>query len=390
MNAWELAYLAEGKLRVRGGSGGPVRVVESAFARSMRERTSQIHQRHAWKMQGPGAQFMMGMLWPGKDLDSNEAAISITSVCRGRGEGELLYTLESNEISGIFALDGAGVEQRLFHTADFSVRQIALSPDRESMAASVLHRNFCSNISVLRVDGADFYEATEGDSVDMAPQWAPGPGRRIVFQSAGVGRTASGQFSSLSPFTVEQLDLGTGVLQRLAGQDGYDLINPRIDDSGALHYIRRPHVPPRHAASPVQALRDAVLFPFRLSFAIFQFFNFFSMRYTGKPLVSPRGSVARQDPRQSSIPGDPRGMGHAALDGESDPDAPAASPSWELVRLHANGSTEVLAKRVLCFDLLPNGSVVYSDGSSVDYIPSGSNKAERVLVGRQIWQVAVI
>jgi hypothetical protein len=89
----------------------------------MRERAAQIHNRHAWKMQRHGAQFMMGLLRSGRQHGPNEFPVAIISVCRGRHEGELLYTLESNEVSGIFAVDAAGREQRLFPTADFRLRQ---------------------------------------------------------------------------------------------------------------------------------------------------------------------------------------------------------------------------------------------------------------------------
>src|SRR5271166_1975916 len=90
----QLAYLAQGKLHLSGG--GAATTVESAFGRSLRERASQIHQRHAWKSQGRGAQFMTGMLWPAQTGDPSGFRIAITGVTPGRNPGELLYSLETD------------------------------------------------------------------------------------------------------------------------------------------------------------------------------------------------------------------------------------------------------------------------------------------------------
>src|SRR5260370_10809168 len=121
MGGRDLAYLSQGKLHLRGDAG--VDTVESAFGRSLRERAAQIHHRHSWKTQGRGAQFMNGgFAWPLQGADPGAFRIAITSVAPGRIPDELLYALETDEVSGIFAVDAAGVEQRLFHPADFRVR----------------------------------------------------------------------------------------------------------------------------------------------------------------------------------------------------------------------------------------------------------------------------
>ena len=85
--------------------------MESAFGRSLRERAAQIHNRHAWMMKG--------MLWPRRGMIP-----AINSVCPGREPGTIFYTLETNEVGGIFAVDAAGLEERILHTADFRVRHI--------------------------------------------------------------------------------------------------------------------------------------------------------------------------------------------------------------------------------------------------------------------------
>jgi hypothetical protein len=389
----QLAYLSQGKLHFR-GNGAP-ETVESAFGRSLRERAVQIHHRHSWKTQGCGAQFMNGgFAWPLQGADPGAFRVAITSVAPGRNPGELLYALETDDVSGIFAVDANRVEQRLFHTADFRVRHIALNEDRMTLAASIFHNNFTSKIAVLQVEGTDFFEATDGDSIDMAPRWIAGHRRRLVFQSAGVGRDSAGRVAGLGPFAVQQLDLDSGDMETLAEDPDGDLLGPQKTGDGTLYYIRRPYQNGKRGSNnPVYALKDAVLFPFRMATAIFQFFNFFSVRYTGKPLATSKGAAQRHpDLKQMMIWGNMIDADRAASENRfGDPDAPSLVPSsWQLVRRSPGGTTDVLAKGILSFDVGPDGSLLYSNGSAIHRMAPGGGNVERIVVGKMIEQVTAL
>jgi len=388
VTAQPLAYLAQGKLHWRGD--GISHELESRFGRSLRDRAAQIHNRHAWKMQGTSAQFMRGMLWAGQERDPAAFRISMTSVTRGRSAGEILYSLETDEISGVFAVDSTGAEQRLFHTADFRVRHLAMRPDGSEIAAAVNHTDWTANLALLNGDGSNLREITDGESIDLAPRWAPGTQGRIVFQSAGLGRDAAGRLSGTSPFAIHQLDLDSGDITCLAEDPEADLLGPQQDAEGSLYYIRRPRPVRRTGFDPLGIVKDTVLFPFRLSFAVFQFFNFFSMRYTGRPLSTSRGGAAQRMPdmRRMMVWGNVVDADQAMKENrDGDPDAPALVPSsWHLIRQTAAGK-QVLAKGVLSFDLAPDGSVLYSNGSGVYKLNAG---ADRLLVGTMIEQVAAL
>ena len=335
---------------------------------------------------------MRGMLWPEQECDPGEIRIAITSVARGHKPGEVYYSLETDEISGIFAVDASGFEQRLFHTADFRVRNIAVHPDGTAIAVSVSHRNLTSNIGVLNAEGSDFVEASEGDSVDLAPRWVPGAQRRLVFQSAGLGRDAAGRYSGIGPFTIQQLDLDSGEIECLAEDPKSDHLGPQMDAGGALYFIRRPCASAQPATDPLNVVKDTLLFPFRMSYAIFQFFNFFSMRYTGRPLSTSKGAVQKtSDAKQMMLWGnliDASAAGRENRPGESD--APSLVPSsWQLVRQSSSGQ-EVLATGVLSFDIARDGSVLYSNGSAIHQMKPNSDHAERILVGAMIEQVAAL
>jgi len=391
----DFAYLSQGKLH-RLSAGGDFRPIESAFGRSLRDRAAQIHNRHAWKTQGRGAQFMYGMGAPAQGRDPGEFRVAITSVAPGPESGALFYTLETDEVAGIFTLDASGFEQRLFHTADFRVRHLAASPDRGEVAVSMVHPNFCTNIAVMKADGAGLNEVTEGESVDLSPAWVSGGGpRRLVFQSAGIGRDASGRFTRLGPSAIQSLNLDSGDLETIAEDPAADLLGPRMLADGTLLYIRRPYESGAVKVSPLTILKDTVLFPFRMVHAIFQFFNFFSMRYTGKPLTTSRGGAQQrqQDLKQMMIWGNLIDAGKAMEGADrSDSEAPSMVPaSWQLMRRAPGEATpETVAKGVLSFDVNAAGDMFYSNGSAIYRLASGARKPERVLKSNLIEQVVAL
>src|SRR5580698_6192998 len=112
-----LAYISQGHLHLERDGGGEI--LESPFGLSLRDRAVQIRNRNAWKLRGRGGQSLSRALKLPAEPDLSEFRIAVTSVTRGLKPGELLYTLETDEISGVFARDDVGVEKRLFHTADF-------------------------------------------------------------------------------------------------------------------------------------------------------------------------------------------------------------------------------------------------------------------------------
>jgi hypothetical protein len=380
-----VAFLSNRKLHVR--QDGTTRVIESEFERSVRERAASIERRHAWKSQGRGAMFMGGAFAAQSDV-RNQVPVLLTGLAAGPS-GALLYCMETDAVSGIFLRDAEGIETRLFHTADFRVRHAALHPDGVNLAATAFHKtDLRSNIAVLPVHGTDFSEVTEGDSFDQLPRWVPGAKRRLVFQSAGIGRDAAGRFAGLGPCAIQQLDLDSGDLDEIASENGHDLLQPRQSEDGSLYYIRKPYESGIPDTSLVGSLKDATLFPFRMARAIFQYFNVFSMMYTGKPLVTNRGAVQKQlDPRQAFIYGN---LARAQMAAPQEDDTHSRVPSsWELIRRAPGGQCETIAGGVLTFDLAPDGSVLYCDGSSITRLaPDG--RSERILKADSIDQILAL
>src|ERR1700736_2296607 len=127
-----VAFLSKRKLHVR--RDGVTHVVDSEFERTVRERTASLERRHAWKSQGRGAMFMGGV-WAQQPHSGSDTAVRLTGLTAGT-DGDLLFSMETDAVSGIFLLDTQGVETRLFHTADFRIRHADLHADGVTLAVT--------------------------------------------------------------------------------------------------------------------------------------------------------------------------------------------------------------------------------------------------------------
>lgn len=378
MSPPSLAYLAGGRLHVKLGEA-PVRTFDSAFGQQMRDRHVEIQQKHSWKGEGRGARFMSGLLWGMPERDPQAMQFAITSLTRGPRPGELLYALDTEGRSAVCLFTAAnGSERRLLHGSPQRIRDVRAAPGREQIACSVLHPDGTASIAVMALDATDLREVTEGDAQDRAPAWAPGPDARIVYQSASVGRDAAGRPAALGPSEVHLLDLRSGALETLAAEPDHDLVCPQLDAHGTLFCVRRPHR--RRERSFFGALLDIVLIPARLLFAVFQYLNFFSARYTGKPLTTAGARRKGADVRQMMVWSN---LMEAEQAGAGDEPAPAVPRSWQLVRIRSGQRPETIAEGVLAFDLADDGSILYSTGSAVHHLGS-DGRHERLLAGERM------
>jgi hypothetical protein len=135
-------------------------------------------------------------------------------------------------------------------------------------------------------------------------------------------------------------------------------------------------------------LLDLVLFPFRLVYAVFQYFQFFSMRYTGKKLTRAGGAQGRElDLKEMIIWGNTVSAQNAPGGADEAPDL--VPKTWQLMRKRGSYDPEVVAKGVLAYDLASDGSVVYSNGNAI-FVRDAAGKTERVHVERLIEQVTVL
>jgi hypothetical protein len=379
-----IAYLAQGRIRVKTGSEPP-RTIDSVFGNSIREKAVRAQQKHSWKSaKADASPFSGAVLW-GKSALGGDIPLAITSICGGKEAGGLVYSLESGSLCALLEVDESGAEERrLWNDNRTQIRHVSVSRSTGNMVFSVLHENGTANIGIKISGESGIKEITEGDSFDTAPRWLPGEGRKIVYQSAGIGRNRRGQFLALGPFSLQQLDTQAGELTTLLEDPQYDFLAPQGTTDGRLFYIRRPYA--EHAnIHPLRLLKEILLFPFRLLYAIIQYLNFFSAIYTGRKLTSAGGPKGRElDMKQMMIWGNlVRAQQPSGMEDES---ADLVPKSWQLHCRTADGKTKTLAGGVLAYDTDVAGRVVYTNGNAVFLLHPDGHK-ERVLSERMIEQV---
>ena len=379
-----LAYLAGGRLHLKVGDD-PVRSFDSAFGQQVRDRHAEIQGRHGWKQEGRGARFLGNLLWGAPKQGAEGLRIAVTSLTRGPRPGELLYTLDADGRTAVCAFQTEdSSERRLLHGSAQRIRDVRASPGRDHIACSVPHADGTASIAVMSLDATDLREVTEGDVQDRWPSWAPGPAARLVYQSASLGRDAAGHPGGVGPTEIHLLDLESGTLETLASDPAADFLSPHLDASGDLYCIRRPYA--RAAGlSLLGILLAVILVPARLLFAVFQYLNFFSARYTGKPLMTAgarqKGPDIRQMMQWSNL------MEAGQADGKEP--APTVSRRSHLVRIRRGGRPETLAEGVAAFDLGEDGSLVYSTGSAIHF-RAADGRHRRLLGGDIVESVVVL
>lgn len=386
----DFAYLAGGKIHVK-RDGKPAQIVESKFGQSVRRRAVEMQRRHSWKTQGRGAQFMRGgVLWGVQQREGESIPIQVCAIARGGEPDEILYSLETSEVSGLFTLvDECKEEKRLLHTSDFKVREVSADEHHDKIACVFTHPDGSSTIAMMGRDGSNVTELTEGDIIDLAPCWVPGRAQ-ILYQSAGIGRNAQGLALGRGPFTIQRLDVEQGDVTTLAEEERADLLSPHMGLDGSLYFIRRPYTPPNEGISVWRGALDLVLFPFRLLYAIFQYLNFFTATYTGKFLTDGAGTRQKEaDLKKMMIWGNMVDASKTARE-QRDEETPSLVPSsWQLVRRPLEGEDEVIAKGVLSFDLYKDGAVLYTNGSGI-FIRTSDGKTERLAKDSLIQQVSTL
>jgi len=379
-----IAYLAQGNVRLKVGDASP-RTLNSAYGESIREKEVRAQQKNSWKGASSGSSPFAGPVLWGKAAVHQDVPIAITSICGGVDKGGLLYSLESGSLCALLQAESLGTdERRLWNDNRTRIRHLSLSRPTGDLAFGVLHQNGTANIGIKLSGESGVKEMTEGDSFDTAPHWVPEEGRKIVFQSAGIGRNREGHFLALGPFSIQHLDLDSGDMKTVLEDNHFDYLAPKTLEDGSLIYIRRPYTQ-HERIHPIRAVKDFFLFPFRVLFALFQFLNFFSALFTGKQLTSNDGAKAQHmNMKQMMIWGN---LVRAQRQTKPEEEGMDLVPkSWELYRRAPNGKTTMLTNGVLAYDVSPEGLIVYTNGSAL-FLLHPDGRKERLLNEGMIEQV---
>ena len=275
------------------------RALESKFVEEVRRREASIQRKTAWKTKGTGARFM-GAEARGTSRAGAGAGVFHVRVSRPARD-EILYALTTGVVSGIFAHDLAtGTETRLVHGTEGDPLDLATSDEHAVLAFARRHKNGSCNLAVMRDDGGDVALVTDGDTVDGGPSWVPAgrdakDGRhQLVYASSGIGRDPAGVVAGFGPTEILLLDAERGDLETLVTHPEHDYLAPRMMQDGSLFAMRRPYHRGPPAPTAAGTLKDGLLAPFRLMYAGFRYLDFFSMKYSGKPLTTTGDTKGRR------------------------------------------------------------------------------------------------
>lgn len=384
------AYVAEGKLYSQ-LPGESAKLVESVFVQTILDRVETSRSRNEWKSAGMAWNFassMRGNALAGAPAEVRRIRFSGVTAADPR---EMVYAIDTDYVCGLFHYDLAnGYERRLLHRNQFRATDLARHDTDGTLAFTVHSPDGTAHIATMNSAGRGVTEVTEGDAVDEAPSWAPGAGKVLLFQSAGVGRARNGVRNSLSPYAIQRLDLENNKMETVLEEQTTDLLLPRMTADGTLFFIRRPYEPLGRSASPAKVLADLLLFPYRLLRAIAHFLNFFSLMFSHKPLMTAGGPPKEgPDERFLMLWGrvvDTQKALRAAKPGEA---AALVPGSWRLIRRTQTGSETALAKGVLSYDLCPDGSIIYTNGATIFHLPA-SGPALEIGQGKLIERVAAL
>ena len=169
---------------------------------------------------------------------------------------------------------------------------------------------------------------------------------QLMYASAGIGRTANGQYVGLSPFAVHRLALRDGSVEVVAMDGKYDYLAPVAASEDEIYAIRRPYKDLDAPPSAWRVLLDALLTPFRLV-ARSKAFDAERVLVWGA-LVDVREPAGAEAQHESQL-----------------------ARGYELVKITRKGIAPV-QRGVLAFDLAPDATLYFSSGSAVFRLQSGS------------------
>lgn len=382
-----VAYISGGRLFCK-TDDGPAREISSPYIQQVVDRVERNKERNAWKQ---GTSFQVAAHGGMRDFEGAGAGIQFRSALLYK-QRSLLYFLSDNAIGGLFSFDlDTGVEQRLLHRQRLDLSDLQVDASGNRIVACSAGPDGVTNIATLDTEGNQFREVTAGDTIDAAPSWVPGEPDTILYQSAGLARSPQGYVAATGHTTIQKLNMRSGSVHTLLESSVHDFLQPRQSADGILYFIRRPYERPGYSAGNI--LVDTLLFPFRLLRAVFHFLNFFSLMYSRKPLTGAAGPKVQADIKHVILKGR-RIDAEKALRRENAINGVASlvPRSWELVSRTSQGQETVLATNVANYDLLADGTIIYSNGRAIFTLGRGDRSSVLLnddLVGEIVGRTAV-
>ncbi len=360
------AFVSDGRLYIC-DERGELKEITSKFAREKTENAEYQRARHGWKSSADGSSpyFNSQIVWGGQAANAYVTNFRFKSVMCGDAD-TLYYVLTNNSMTGLFRYEiSEGYETRLFHRRDFIEFGVDYSPVQQQFVAAVATETGSVGLERMNAEGQYEETITAGDARDSNPSFSKQYPGHVLYQTAGIGRDHEGNVMAFSSEAINKIDLETGQITGLLSDERFDFMLPRDDAQGNLYCIRRPYQHPGYR-SPLHMLWYAVTFPFRFVVAVVRFLDAFTKLFGAEPM-KPAGPDVRPPIQNKYVHVLGQTVDLAKVDKKSSiAGEPSLVPaSWELVKFTPDGMFEVIARKVVSYDLDANGCLYYTDGFKI-------------------------
>lgn len=353
----KIIYISDNKIYKC--TDGKITELSSERAQHYKSTVSEIRRNKEWKHSGTGAQFM-GTAAP----SGNESIFVSINGIADDGTG-LVYSIQLGEMGGIYRKNPdkpEAAEEHIFTGMNRDIGSISIKNGK--IAA-------CSNghLSIFDMKG-NFEDITDGDSIESQPCWSADDDR-IFCSTAGIARNQYGAPAAYSPRSIMAVDLNAGSMEELFADKKYDFLRPSNDSSGNFYCIRQPY---KVAEEKNPLWKDVLLFPVRIIKALLGFLNAFSVLFGGESLRSGRkqGDVKTKEKSDRELFFEGRLLEAEKNEKENTAKGeknPGIFPlSRVLVRIAPDGTETVLKRGVMDYAVLPDGSIICSNGRSLLHI----------------------
>jgi hypothetical protein len=359
--------------------GNKLEYIESNYLKSYRKNLQEIADRHAWKSQGTGANFRgdADKYAPrnGEDEDRFAKINGVALIDKG---DKILYSISFQGYSGIFVrslIEGEDPETHVLHGSKARFCSLDYKKATNQIVVAMEDETAERNLAIMDMGKGHYHMITEGDSIDDNPVWGNLNNNCIYFDSKGIGRGEDGHIMGYSPREIYCLNMESKEIEEIAVMKDFDCFLPKEDKEGNLYFIKKPY----HTSEARNAsFKDFVLIPIKLLKAVFNFLEFFTMRYTGEAFKTkgPNPAKGKNDPKQMFIYDNLVNVEKTLKENQSSGEKyPGIAPrNWELMKLKRDGEIETVKKGVLDFDLTEEGDIVYSNGKHLIKRSSDGNE----------------
>lgn len=365
------AFLSKGRLYLL-SENGKAEEVRSEFADKQEREAERRRSYSPWEREEGAANAFGGInVWGGRAGAARFERYAFSDILRLDGN-TLLYTLTNGTVTGLFEYDvREKTERRLVHRNDFRFEGMDCDPGSRELCVGRAREDGSVNIERIDLAGRTLKQITEGDSVDSFPSFSLMSPTRLLFQSSGIARMGNGAFHSLGSACINRLDLNTGEMSEVMGNDSCDFLMPKEDREGAVFCIRRP-VQSFKRPPFWRSLIEFMMFPLLFVQALYNFLKVFTDLFKNQPAIADGPRI--QPPQQGQhirILGQTIDLGKA-IAGKKGEDPTLVPGDWELVRLVDGKAPEVLARHVCAFDIDGTGTVTYTNGFKISTVKSGT------------------